>query len=629
LISDGAGNFWGTTNLGGAFGAGTVFKVNATTGMLTTLVEFTGNGANHKGAAPRGSLISDGASNFWGTTTSGGAFNAGTVFKVNASTGVLSTIAEFAPVGESNLAPEPNGRLISDGTGWFLGTTEQGGAMGLGTIFKVNATTGELATLWEFTDNGLANGGSRPLAGLVSVGPGSFLGTTFFGATNDNGTVFRIEQSTGELTTLVEFADSGNTPYAGLISDGAGFLWGTTQFGGGGDGTIFKVNEVTGEARTVVRFTGTNGSEPRAMLVADGAGYLWGTTSEGGADFGTIFKLQASTGIMTTVLEFTGIGPVNRGARPIGELVSDGMGFFWGTTSAGGANDFGTVFKVNASSGTLSTVVDFTDVGGNNRGNGPYAGLIGDGLGFFWGTTNRGGANNRGTIFKLNATTGVMTTVVDFTGNAGASRGTEPRARLASDGLGFLWGTTSEGGAAGLGTVFRVNVSTGVLSTVVEFTGVTGAAKGSEPRAGLIADGAGFFWGTTWKGGTHDFGTVFKVNAATGALIMMLEFTGSGRQANGGSLPGYGSLLRQSDGSFYGTTQGGGPQNRGTVFHLHLGPTPLTQAADEVGQTTAVLQGTINPNGTATTVSFEIGPAPTLATPSRCPPPPAIRGRLR
>jgi uncharacterized repeat protein (TIGR03803 family) len=625
LVSDGAGYLWGTTTLGGAFNAGTVFKVNASTGILTTAVEFSGNGATNKGRIPIAGLISDGAGFLWGTTTSGGTNEMGTVFKVNASTGALSTVAEFIPpLGAPNIAPQPNARLISDGAGWFRGTTTWGGALALGTLFAVNATTGELATLFEFTGEGLANRGSRPLAGLVSVGDGSFLGTTQLGGAHGNGTVFRVEQSTGALTTLLEFNDAGRTvkgdsPYVGLINDGAGSLWGTTQLGGRGYGTIFKVIEATGEVRTVVEFTGdgpaNRGSEPRAMLVGDGAGYLWGTTSEGGAsESGTIFKIHASTGLMTTVLEFTGNGPANRGARPIGELAGDGMGFFWGTTFTGGANGSGTVFKVHAISGTLSTLVDFNNAIGNNRGSEPYAGLVHDDLGFFWGTTNRGGVSNEGTIFKVNANTGAITTVVDFTGNGAILKGGEPRAKLASDGLGFFWGTTSEGGASDLGTVFKVNASTGEMSTVVEFTGMNGVAKGGEPRAGLIGDAAGFLWGTTWKGGSHDSGTVFKVNVVSGAFTTVVELTGSGNQANSGYLPGYGSLLRHSDGSFYGTTQAGGPENGGTVFRLRFGPGPVTLAADVLGATTATLHGTINPNGNFSTAWFELGTNPVLAT---------------
>ncbi len=195
--------------------------------------------------------------------------------------------------------------------------------------------------------------------------------------------------------------------------------------------------------------------------MADDAGSLWGTTSEGGVTGGgTIFKVDIDTGISSPVLEFTGRDGLNLGTRPNGELVSDGQGYFWGTTYAGGAADDGTIFKVNAATGKLTTVVQFDDTHGV-LGKGPYAALTLDGNGYFWGTTNRGGPQppDCGTIFKVSTSTGELTTVVQFTGLAGAYEGTEPRAKLLNDGAGFLWGITSEGGVPGadrgFGTVYK------------------------------------------------------------------------------------------------------------------------------------------------------------------------------
>jgi uncharacterized repeat protein (TIGR03803 family) len=608
LTQDDAGYFWGTTALGGTYAAGTVFKLNQNTGILTTVVEFTGAGENNRGAEPRAGLVSDGAGYFWGTTTLGGKFGGGTVFKVNANSGELSTVAEFEVADL-----EPNGQLVSDGAGCFWGTTRFGGEDGVGTVFKVNASTGVLTTVIEFPIDGSTGRGNEPIAGLVSDGAGSLLGTTTSGGTENNGTVFRVTPTSGELTALVDFNDGGGTvrgktPYVGLAGDGTELMWGTTQHGGRGHGTIFKLNPTTGEVLTVVDFTGNGlvnqGSDPRATLVSDGAGYYWGSTSEGGAGgFGTIFKVNTSTGELTTVLNFSNDGPVNAGERPNAELVSDGMGYFWGTTLSGGATGIGTVFKVNAVSGALKTLVEFTNVDGDQRGNGPYAGLVSDGLGYLWGTTNRGGLRNRGTIFKIDTSTGAMTTVVDFTGDAGVARGTEPRAKLVADGLGSLWGTTSEGGLKDLGTIFKVDVITGILTTVREFSG----ADGAEPHAGLVLDGAGFFWGTTSSGGAFDQGTVFKISVATAELTTVLNFAGPGHVPNTGAYPGYGSLIRHTDGNLYGTTQEGGTESVGTIFRLRFGPTPVTEGADQIGLATARLRGSINPNGLVTKVWFEIG----------------------
>jgi uncharacterized repeat protein (TIGR03803 family) len=711
LVSDGLGSLWGTTYRGGAHNVGTVFKVNAATGALTTLVEFSRDGGANRGAEPRAELVADGAGFFWGTTSEGGLNNGGTVFKVNANTGELTTIAEFS---DFTMGYNPLAGLTSDGAGFLWGSTASGGTSGAGTIFKINRDSGALTTVAHLNSTDyrvqsrLANdglgfmwgAGPRNIfkvkmatgelitvhqsinlelySGLVADGAGSFWGATAFGGDQGLGAVFKIDILTGELTTIASFSSSsileigdqpfapltmdvsgdflgtnaangptgggvvfkvsatthdiqlvagftdehlvkkGTFPYAGVVSDGAGFLWGTTQHGGLGHGTVFKLDEITGELTTLVQFTNNGtvnrGAEPRAMLVADGKGYLWGSTSEGGiAEAGTLFAVNISTGELVTIVEFTRSGITNRGARPNGELIDDGHGFFWGTTFEGGAQGLGTVFKVNQTTGELTTVYEHTFGG---MGYGPYAALSPDGAGSFWGTTNRGGFDDNGTIFKLNASTAQYTRILLFTGRSGPALGTEPRAKLFNDRAGSFWGITSEGGlpggARGLGTIFKIDAATNQLTTVVQFTGNGASNKGSEPRTQVISDGVGSLWGTTWTGGIYNQGTVYKLNPATDELTTVLNFTGLGNQSDNGSRPGYGALLLHKDGNFYGTTQEGGPEGGGTVFRLRFGPTPLTLAAAPVGPTRATLRGTINPNGNATGVSFQIGTSQTL-----------------
>ena len=585
LVSDGAGFFWGTTERGGARDSGTVFKVNASTGVLTTLVEFTGNGETNKGAHPYAELVSDGEGSFWGTTGSGGAANFGTVFKVNASSGVLTTVVEFTDNDVINKGRAPDSALVSDGASSFWGTTSAGGATGAGTIFKVNALSGVLTTLVEFTINGATNKGSGPNGVLVSDGAGFFWSTTAVGGATGNGTVFKVNVSNGALTTLLSFPDNGATnkgaiPYAGLVSDGTGSFLGTTRSGGAaGFGTVFKVNASTGVLTTLVEFTGdgaNSGVLPEAELVSDGAGSFWGTTFKGGAgSFGTVFKVNASSGALTTVVEFTNNGLAKKGYGPFAGLASDGAGFFWGTTSAGGATGDGTVFKENALSGLLTTLVEFTGNGATNKGSGPTAGLVSDGAGFFWGTTAGGGASGRGTVFKVEANTGVLTTVAEFTGASSPNKGSRPLGRLVSDGAGVFWGTTSRGGVAENGTIFKVDVNTGVLTTVLEFLN-----NGRDPRAGLVSDGAGFFWGTTSDGGIAGKGTVFKVNASTGVLTTLVDFSPPGANSGGGTIT---ELVSDGAGSFWGTTSHGGENNVGTVFKVAVDTGFLTRLVQFTG----------------------------------------------
>jgi uncharacterized repeat protein (TIGR03803 family) len=246
---------------------------------------------------------------------------------------------------------------------------------------------------------------------------------------------------------------------------------------------------------TLATFNGTNGSNPYAGLIADASGNLYGTTRSGGANgYGTVFELAAGTHALSTLATFN----ATNGDGSFGDLIADASGNLFGTTFNGGANNAGTVFKVAAGTHALSTLASF------NRTNGayPYAGLIADASGNLYGTTEEGGANNAGTVFKVAADTHALSTLVTFNGTNGA----DPRGRLIADASGNLYGTTFWGGANGSGTVFEVaNDVNHTLTTLATFNGANGAI----PEAGLIFDASGNLYGTTSEGGANGRGTVF------------------------------------------------------------------------------------------------------------------------
>jgi uncharacterized repeat protein (TIGR03803 family) len=326
---------------------------------------------------------------------------------------------------------------------------------------------------------------------------------------------------------------------------------------------------------------------------------------------------------MTTLVEFTGNGVSNKGQNPLARLVSDGAGFLWGTTSQGGAFNQGTVFKINVSSGALTTVVEFTGNSTNNKGANPSAELINDGVGYFWGATDSGGIDSQGTIFKINASNGQMTTLFEFTGSGANINGRLPASGLTKDSSGFIWGTTMYGGASNNGTVFKMNASTGALTTMAEFTGKSGLNVGANPTAKLANDGAGFLWGTTEVGGAFGlndgYGTVFKVNALTGELTTLFEFNDpefyhGSTNPSSGSFPRSGALIKHTDGNFYGTTSAGGPGGRGNVFRLRRGPKAVTQPVSERTGTKATLNASVNPNDDGNTaVNYQYGTSSTLS----------------
>jgi uncharacterized repeat protein (TIGR03803 family) len=355
----------------------------------------------------------------------------------------LTTLASF----NTTNGAAPYAGVIADASGNLYGTTGYGGANNLGTAFKLTAGANTLTTLATF--NG--TNGRLPYGGLTADASGNLYGTTAGGGANDLGTVYMIATGTNALTTLATFnSTNGASPQAAVIVDVSGNLYGTTQGGGSSNmGTVFKLGAGSNTPTTLATFTGiANGRFVPAGLIADGSGNLYGTTSQGGAsDRGTAFKLETATNTLTTIATFNSIN----GAYPQASLCFDASGNLVGT-SLGGANGAGTVFRIAAGSNTLTTLAALT---GNTHGRNPYAGLIVDASGNFYGTTTQGGANNVGTVFKLNAGTNTLTTLVTFTGTNGA----EPYAGLIADAAGNLYGTTRIGGAGNAGTIFKIEGS--------------------------------------------------------------------------------------------------------------------------------------------------------------------------
>jgi uncharacterized repeat protein (TIGR03803 family) len=284
LIRDGAGNLYGTAVYGGALGEGVVFKLH-TTGKETALYSFTG-GAD--GANPYAGLVRDAAGNLYGTASAGGSSacseGCGVVFKVD-TTGkeiVLHTFAGFPTDGEF-----PYGGLVRDSAGNLYGTTYSGGAFDGGVVFRLDAT-GKETLLYTFT--GGADGGN-PYAGLVRDRAGNLYGTTITGGSGrcgaeGCGVVFKLA-TTGKEKVLYSFARGADgvnpNPYGGLVRDAAGNLYGTTVGGGAfGSGDVFKL-DTTGKKTALYTFTGgADGANPYGGLIRDSAGNLYGTTLSGG-----------------------------------------------------------------------------------------------------------------------------------------------------------------------------------------------------------------------------------------------------------------------------------------------------------------------------------------------------------
>jgi uncharacterized repeat protein (TIGR03803 family) len=360
-----------------------------------------------------------------------------------------------------------------------------------------------LTPLYLFT----GSDGANPAGGLTLSGS-TFYGTTKTGGANGDGTVFSIPITGGTPTTLYSFAGTdGANPIAGLTLSGS-TLYGTTNNGGAnGDGTVFSIPASGGTPTTLFSFDGAqHGANPGYLTLSPDGSTLYGTTYAGGAHGdGTVFSIPVTGGTPSNLFSFYLAN--NQGANPEGSLTLNGTTLY-GTTSAGGKDNQGTVFSIPVTGGTLTTLSTFPFPDGTHGGQ-PGAGLTLSGSTLF-GTTVRGGTNGQGTVFSVPITGGTPTTLFSFDPN---QSGAEPNGLMLSGST--LFGTTGLGGADnGQGTVFSIPVNGGTLTTLSTFPLVNGgspaAPDGSIPSGMLTLSGSTLY-GTAQIGGVHGDGAVFAL----------------------------------------------------------------------------------------------------------------------
>jgi uncharacterized repeat protein (TIGR03803 family) len=426
------------TKLGAGRTAGAVFLLCAATTIasaqtFTSLAVFDGG----NGARPQYmSLVQGPDGTFYGTSTFGGngkcapTYGCGVVFKV-ANTGDLRALHKL----EFNEGIWPFAGLLLATDGNLYGTTTDGGLYDGGAIFKITPG-GTLTTIYSFCAGGVpCTDGAAPYGGLVEGHNGVFYGTTAWGGTNTGcyrncGTVFKITTS-GKLTTLANFCvetkctdfntDSADS-YGALVFGTDGNLYGTSYYGGSGNGcsygshtncgTVFRMTP-GGTLTTLHNFGGPDGGNPAAGLVLGSDGSFYGTTSAFGPNGGgTVFKISTE-GALTTLYNFCEPLGCANGGGPLGTLVQGTDGNFYGTTAGGGdegtCNQYGicgTIFEITPN-GTPTIL--FQQFGGTN-GSFPYGGLLLATNGILYGTTNSdgdvslcvvGSIQGCGTVFAL------------------------------------------------------------------------------------------------------------------------------------------------------------------------------------------------------------------------------------
>lgn len=482
------------------------------------------------------------AQNIWGTTNASGSNKGGTIVKLNDRGEYIKNI-QFPVAGSGGIMFS---NLLETDTGIFYGLTSQNNTDPYGgDIFEYNLKTNTFSTIYTFK----TLEGKSSYSNLIKASNNKLYGLTFGGGTTNDGVIFEIDVKQKKYTQLASFssASTGRNPKGDLVETTNGSLFGTTTAGGSNDlGTIFEFNINTGVLTKKYDFTGsTNGSYPFGKLLKASNNLLYGCTGTGGAyNVGTLFEYNPNTNSLTTLQHFNNstIGGSSR------QLIQANNGKFYGMCSRGGTKSKGTFYEYNLSNNTITKLLDMDGVIGEEG----YA-LMQANDGFLYGTTARGGAKSYGVLFKYNISTATYTDLIDFNDTLGYL----PFGGVIQSKNGKLYGTTWQGGAYNLGTIYELNTVTN--QRTIKFN-IGYAAYGQRPVGGLVQLSKTQLLGVCSQGGKFNRGTLFELNLKTEKIKVLHDF-----ELTTGSNP-FTSIMKASNGKIYGSTYNGGAYNNGVCF---------------------------------------------------------------
>ena len=415
---------------------------------------------------------------------------------------------------------------------------------------------------------------SNPVGNLVQGADGALYGVASPATSITGGVIYRTTLDGSDVRTLYQLKpDDALSPAGGLVLASDGLLYGTTKFGQAGQidgaGSIFRIAASGTGFQIIHRFApittsnqdgspvNTNGAYPEAELVEGADGYLYGTTRAGGPNgTGTIFKISRDGTDFKSLYSFaavtsaagSGLTVTADGAAPTGPFVAGTDNFLYGTTSLGGTNGRGTVYRI-AFDGTgfqvlhhfsAATIDTTTGLPENADGATPLGGLVEGGDGFFYGLTAQGGPDGNGVIFAIPADGSTFTVLHSFTG----ADGSRPVAELMVASSGKLYGVTSTGGinsegaTTALGTIFSIDRAGTGFSRLYSFDG----KHGSLPSSRLLETASGVFVGIATGTGNCSYGTVFRYSLA-GDTVTGNTRCGRKNNDSGGGSAGFAVVL--------------------------------------------------------------------------------------
>lgn len=545
LVEHSNGKVYGMTQHGGDHNDGQLFEFDLQTKELIVKVHFE---SATKGRMPVGGLTEAADGRFYGVTFEGGTHDLGVLYVYDPATNIFAALKHFDGPG---IGSNPHNSPIQTPNGKLLGTTRTGGIADLGVVYEYDIASNIITKKHDFDGT---NTGSFPYDKFCLASNGMFYAMTSTGGVLDKGALVEFDQTSGVVTKKLDFNGSnGRYPVGAMVEYTDGYLYGKVTHGGLEEhGVLFKYDPNSSIFTKLLDFYEDYGESAYDGLTISPDGTFFGTTWQGGlGHHGVLFEFDPSDGICQQLIHFR---YAELGGIPRCDLIEASDGMVYGTTTAGGVNGSGIIFRIDPADRSFEKVFDFEYL---NLGGGCETGLMEASNGLLYGLAAYGGANYDGLMFAFDPANLQYTVLHHFDENVS---GSYPVGKLMQGANGSLYGVTERGGVDGSGVLFEYMLSTQTYLVLHEFVNLT---SGKYPFSPVQASNGKLYGVTRW-GGSYNQGVLYEFDPMAYTMNIAVDFD----NLNKGAFP-VGVPLEYSDNQLYGMTGHGGSDGGGVLYNYN------------------------------------------------------------